>query len=179
MSIDLNTVKNSLYAWAVSVSPVGTPIIYWQPNAPRPTIPYLTLFLQSVVSIGQDWASGAADVAGVINQKGDRQFTLSIQAYGGDPLTLLENIRTSLQKQSVLDTLRAGGIAFYTATTINDITDLVDSKWERRASLDVLFGIGQVYTDAPGFFDEAEITAVILNDFGNVAYTSTFTVPES
>lgn len=179
MTINFATVKNTLYTWAVSVAPVGYPVIYWQLNAPRPTVPYITLFLQSVVSVGQDWASGAADINGAINQKGDRQFTLSIQAYGADPLTVLENIRTSLQKQSVLDTLRAGGIAFYTAMTINDITDLVDSKWERRATFDVLFGIGQVYTDAPGFFDEVQIQQVIFNSIGAIVYDETYTVTES
>lgn len=177
MPINFTTVKTSLYTWAVSVAP-GRPVIFWQPNSPRPAVPYITLFLQSIVSVGQDWSAGVTDISGAINQKGDRQFTLSIQAYGGDPLTTLENIRTSLQKQTVLDTLRANGIAFYTALTINDITDLVDSQWERRATLDVLFGIGQVYTDAPGFFDEVEITENYFDQVEDLIYTDTFIIPE-
>lgn len=179
MAINFASVKTSLYNWCVSVAPIGYPIFYWQPNGPRPAVPYITLFLQSIVSIGQDWASGSANISGEIAQKGDRQFTLSIQSYGSDPLTVLENIRTSLQKQSVLDTLRVNGIAFYSALTINDITDLVDSQFERRASLDVLFGIGQVYTDAPGFFDEIEIEQIILNEIGDIVYDELYTVPES
>jgi hypothetical protein len=152
------------------------PVIYWQPNAPRPTVPYITLFLASVVSVGQDWTAPDSDANGIVNMKGDRQFTLSIQAYGADPLTILENIRTSLQKATVLDTLRANGIAFYQALTINDITELVDSEWERRASLDVLFGIGQIYTDSPGFFDEVEVEETIYNEIGAVVYNETITI---
>lgn len=179
MAINFATVKNGLYVWCSTVVGPSIPVIFWQPNAPRPTIPYVTLFIQSVVSVGQDWASGEADNLGVVDQRGNRQFTLTIQAYGGDPLTLLENIRTSLQKQSVLDILRGNEIVFYTAQTINDITDLVDSKFERRASLDVLLGIGQVYTDAPGFFDEAEIQELVLDEIGNVVIDEKFIVPES
>lgn len=176
MPINFATVKDNLYTWAVSVAPVGMPVIYWQPNAPRPEVPYITLFLSSVVSVGQDWSAPDADINGVIDMKGDRQFTLSIQAYGNDPLTVLENIRTSLQKQTVLDTLRANGIAFYQALTINDITELVDSQFERRAQLDVLFGIGQIYSDNPGYFDEIEVQETIYNEIAVVVYDETITI---
>lgn len=176
MPINFATVKDNLYAWAITVVPSGMPVIYWQPNAPRPDVPYITLFLGSVVSVGQDWSAPDADINGVIDMKGDRQFTLSIQAYGNDPLTVLENIRTSLQKQTVLDTLRANGIAFYQALTINDITELVDSQFERRAQLDVLFGIGQIYSDNPGYFDEIEVQETIYNEIAVVVYDETITI---
>ncbi len=109
--------------------------------------------------------------------KGDRQFTLELQAYGSDPLTLMENIRTSLQKQSVLDTLRLNGIAFYSSLTINDITELVDSQFERRSQLDVLFGIGQVYTDTVGYFDHIQLQEIVLDPAETVVYNQTFLIP--
>lgn len=161
-----------------SVSPMGMPIIYWQPNSPRPNVPYITLFLQSVTAVNQDWTSPSSDGSGVVNMKGDRQFTFEIQAYGSDPLTLMENIRTSLQKQTVLDGLRANGIAFYASLVINDITELVDSQFERRAQLDILFGIGQVYTDNPGFFDQIELQEVISDQTPTVIYDETILIPD-
>lgn len=182
MALNFATVKIALYNWAVSQVPSGMPVIWWQPNAPRPVVsgvnvPYVTLFLSSVTAVNQDWSSSEADISGIINMKGDRQFTVSVEAYGADPLTLLENIRTSLQKQTVLDMLRVGGIAFYASLTINDLTDLVDSQFERRAQLDILFGIAQIYTDNPGYFDEIEVDAVVENELGTIVYDETITIP--
>ena len=176
MAINFALVKNSLYTWAVSVVPSGMPVIFYEPNAPRPTVPYVTLYLNSVVSVGQDWTEAEADSTGTVDMKGDRQFTLQVQGYGNDPLTVLENIRTSLQKQTVLDTLRANGIAFYQSLNIGDITELVDSQFERRAQLDILFGIAQIYTDTPGYFDEIEVQEIIENQIGDVVYDETITI---
>lgn len=176
MALNFATVKLNLYQWAITVVPMGMPIIWYEPNAPRPTVPYVTLYLNSIVSINQDWTADDADAAGVVDMKGDRQFTLQVQAYGGDPLTVLENIRTSLQKQTVLDTLRANGIAFYQSLTIADITELVDSQFERRGQLDILFGIAQIYTDNPGYFDEIEVEEIIENQVGVVVYQETITI---
>lgn len=178
MPISYATVKTNLYTWAVSVLPVGMPVIYWEPNAPRPEIPYVSLFLNSIVAPNQDWTSAQADANGVTLMQGDRQFTLSMQAYGGtDPLTVLENVRSSLQKQTVLDTLRANGIVFYSSLNIEDITDLIDSQWERRASMDILFGIGQSYSDAPGYFDKTVIQEIINDIDGSVVVNRLFNVP--
>lgn len=179
MAIDFAVVKTSLYNWVVAQIPMGMPVIYWQPNSPRPTIPYITLYLSQVTAVNQDWADSEATGIGVINMKGDRNFTLEVQAYGSDPLTLMENIRTSLQKQSVLDTLRTNGIVFYSSLTINDITELVDSQFERRAHLDILFGIGQVYTDTPGYFDHIELQEIVSDQTPAVIYNQTITIPNT
>lgn len=176
MAINFTTVKLNLYQWAVAQVPVGMPVIFYEPNAPRPEVPYVTLYLNSVVAVNQDWSAPDADVNGVIDMKGDRQFTLEVQAYGGEPLNVMENLRTSLQKASVLDGLRTNGIAFYQSLLISDITGLVDSKFERRAQLDILFGIGQVYLDDPGYFDEVIIDGEIENQIGDVVYDGTLTI---
>lgn len=176
--INFWTVKLALYNWVVSVTGGSMPVIYWQPNSPRPNVPYITLFISQVTAVNQDWTDSGTDINGSTNMKGDRQFTLEIQAYGGDPLTLMENIRTSLQKQSILDTLRTNGIAFYSSLTINDITELVDSQYERRAHLDVLFGIGQVYADSPGFFDHIELTEEFIDQVATIIYDRTFLIPD-
>ena len=176
MALNFATVKLNLVQWCTTVVPMGMPVILYEPNALCPTVPYVTLYLNSVTAVNQDWTAPDSDANGIVDMKGDRNFTLQVQAYGGDPLTVVENIRTSLQKQTVLDTLRANGIAFYQSLTIADITELVDSQFERRAQLDILFGIAQIYTDAPGFFDEIEVQEIIENQIGEVVYDETITI---
>jgi hypothetical protein len=177
MALNFNTVRQNLYIWARAVIPSGVPIIFYEPNAPRPTTAYVSLYLNSINAVNQDYSDPEATGIGVTAMRGDRQFTLQVQAYGSDPLTLLEDLRTSLQKQSVLDTLRANGIAFYQSLTINDITELVDSRYERRAQLDILFGIGQIYEDAPGYFSTIEVEEEYINAVDAVVYDETITIP--
>jgi len=176
MPINYAIVKNNLYNWAVSVVPVGMPVIFWEQNSPRPKIAYITLWLSSIIAINQDYSSPQANLNGDINMKGDRQFTLQINAYGNNTLTVLENIRSSLQKQTVLDTLRAGGIVFYQSLTINEISELVDSQFEERSQLDVLMAIGQTYTDNPGYFNEIEVQEVYENAIETVVYDDTIII---
>ena len=176
MPINYTIVKSNLYDWAVGAVPVGMPVIYYNPNAPRPTVPYVTLYLNSITAVNQDYSYPNADSMGVINMKGDRNFTLQVQAYGGEPLNVLENMRSSLQKVTILDALRTAGIAFYQSLTITDITELVDSKFERRAQMDILFGIGQTYTDNPGYFNTVVVDETILNVDETIVYEDTITI---
>lgn len=179
MPINYATLKTNLYNWAVLVLPANTPIIFLEQNSPRPNVFYVTLFLNPIVAVHQDWTQSSTNNAGIVEMKGDRQFTLQIQAYGGsDPLTVLENVRSSLQKQSVLDTLRVNGIAFYSSSDIIDITDLIDSRYEKRASMDILFSVGQTYTDNTGYFDHTLIEQTIENVDGSIIINAIFPVPE-
>lgn len=179
MSINYETVKKALYDWMISVIPLNMPVIYWQNNSPRPEIPYVTLFLNNIVMRNQDWTQPRVNTLADANMKGDRQFTLSIQVFGtNDPLTILENVRSSLQKQSVLDTLRTNGIVFFQSLNIADITEILETQFEKRASLDVLFGIGQTYIDNLGFFDHAQIEQTIKDINGDVIINRIIEVPE-
>src|SRR5271169_5709871 len=100
MALIFSQLKTYLYNWAVANVPSGTPVIYYFPNAPRPTVDYVSLLISSVIQVGWDYTPPPSDNAGSVEGVGDRDFTLQVQAYGGDPLTILENQRTSLQKQT-------------------------------------------------------------------------------
>jgi hypothetical protein len=177
MSIDFSIVRTNLYNWAIANIPSAMPVIYLYPNSPRPTIDYVSLYISTVTQIGWDYVQGPLDNTGISQQVGDREFTLQIQAYGGDPLTVLQNLRTSLQKQSVLDSLRANGIVFADWFQINDITELVDSRYEQRGSLDILFRIADVYTDNLGVIDTVVLEEIYKNPSGTIVYDETFTIP--
>lgn len=178
MAIDFEIVKTALFNWVSAQVPIGMPVIFYEPNAPRPNRSYITLYLNTIDQISWDWYSHKANAAGEIDMHGDRRFTLQIQAYGSDPLTVLENLRSSLQKQTVLDTLRANGLAFYNFLSINDITDLIDSRYERRAQMDLRFGIGQSYIDSPGYFDHTQINEKVFNAAEILVYDEVIQIPE-
>ena len=177
MTINFNGVRSSLYDWAVANIPISMPVIYLFSNAPRPTVDYVSLYISTVTQIGWDWTQDPLDEFGISKQVGDREFTVQVQAYGGDPLTVLQNLRTSLQKQNVLDSLRAVGIVFVNWFPINDVTDLIDSRYEQRASMDILFRIADIYTDDLGVIDNIVLQEIFNDQTGTIIYNETFTIP--
>lgn len=183
MPLDFNAIKTNLYNWASANVPVGMPVIFLYPNAPRPQTPqggmldYVTLLISSTSQIGWDYVPRPVDNSGTVNQTGDREFTLSVNAYGGNVLTVLENLRTSLQKQTVLDSLTANGLVFCNWFDINDITDLVDSRFEQRATMDIRFRIAQTYTDTLGTIATTVLREIIKNVDGTTVYDETVTIP--
>ena len=177
MTINFATVRNSLYTWATANVPSTMPVIYLYNNSPRPTVDYVTLYIASVVQIGRDWIQGPLDNTGSSIDVGDREFTLNLQAYGGDPLTVLENLRSSLQNPSVLDSLKTNGIAYVNWFPITDTTTLIDSRFEQRASLDLLFRIAQNQTINVGNINTVNVEETILNPTGTTNYHETYTIP--
>lgn len=177
MTIDFNSLRTFLYQWAVANVPTDMPVIFYYPNAPRPTVDYVTLLIQSFNQIGWDFEPEPTDTPGTVEGVGDREFTLQIQSYGGNPMQVLENLRTSLQKTTVLDTLRANGIVFVNWFPINDITDLVDSRYEQRASMDVLFRIAQTYSETLGTIAQVEAEEILLNVDGSTVLDQTVLIP--
>lgn len=175
MSLDFETIKTNLYSWALANCP-GCSVIFLNENAPRPAQPYVTLFLSSLNQIGEDYTP-ESDISGMVDMVGDREFTLQIQTYGGDCITRLENLRSSLQKQTILDTLRANGIVFVNHFGINDLTELLDSRFEKRGAMDVLFRIGQNYTDNLGLVETIEVEEIYQDAGGTVVYDHTITIP--
>lgn len=174
--INYQTIKNDLFTTFTALVPTGMPVIFYQPNSPRPIVAYISIFLNFSNMIGYDYTAPNAETNGNVYMKGDRQMTVQLQAYGNDPITVLENIRTGLQKQTILDILGAGGISFLTSFGINDITDLVDSQFEKRAQLDISLAIAQEYFDNPGFFDTIELTENIYSPDQTLIYNEMYTI---
>lgn len=179
MPIVFNDLRTVLYNWAFANTPSGMPVIWYFPNSPRPTVDYVTLNISAVQQIGWDYEPRPTLASGAVTQVGDREFTLTAQAYGGDVMTVLNNLRTSLQKQTVLDTLRSSGVVFVDWFPINNITELVDSRFEQRATMDILFRIADTYGDTLGTIAQAEITEELFIADGTQVLDQTVLIPET
>lgn len=177
MSVNWETVKTNIYNWVIANIPAGMPATMYYENSPRPSAPYVTINLASIVQVGWDYHPAPSDNAGDVTLVGNREFTVQLQAYGGDPFTVMENLRTSLQLQSVLDSLRANGIVFANWFPLNDITLLVDTTFEKRTSMDVLFRIAQTTNDTVGTIGTVELQEVLENASGSTIYDQTFLIP--
>ena len=114
------------------------------------------------VAIGHDY-HGGNDEAGVETITGNREFVLAVQVHGkpankdqGEVISMMERIRSSLEKTSIQDTLSAAGIAFRSVEGSGDLSGLGGTQWEARAFKDFRFGITHVDTDDVGQISTVE-----------------------
>lgn len=177
MAITFSTLKTALYAWASSNTPALTPVIYYNQDGVRPAKPYITLFLRDFVQIGWDYVP-KPDALGDADIIGNREFTLQIESYGANAMQVLENLRSSLQNPNVLDTLRANNIVFVNQFPINDTTVLLDTQYEERATMDILFRIAQTIEPNLGVIEIVEIEETLSNG-EEIVYDETLIVDAS
>jgi len=151
--IEYDTIKKGFYDWAVAVT--GKAVIWENQNAPKPDLPYITLFMTSIQRVGDDYQATSANGSGVIEITGNRDFTLQVQALGEGAIVALESLSSSLQMPTVLETLRNSCIVFVqNITPIQDISGLWDSQFIPRGMIDFQFRTASETTDTPGYFDQ-------------------------
>jgi len=174
MAIVFSNLRKSLYDWAILVAPTGFDVIWYRPNSPRPSLSYVTLSMINFSQVGWDYIP-RPDTNGDAAISGDREFTLRIECYGDGCFEALETIRSSLQKPTILDTLREDGIVFVTQNDITNVAALLDTEWEPRTSMDIFFRLAQTNPEVLGKIETVEIQE-ILSDGESDIYDETITI---
>lgn len=181
--IDWNAVQLALWTWVDGVDS-GT-VIWAEQNAPIPDGAFATLRLASLVQVGQDFTAPPVETGPGTDVfesdiTGNREFTLEVQTFGADAFGRAEAIRSSLQRVSVLDALRAAGIVFVDRLGITNVTALDGNRQEERAAVDILFRAAQVQTEELPVIETVEVeSAKYLSPDGSTAYEDSFTIPET
>ncbi len=141
--ITITTLKSKLYTSFDAIT--SFEIIWANQNSPRPSTNYITLLIGPFIRIGWDEIGEPDDVetpgeiGGATIIKGNREFTLSIQAFGEGSLQELINIQSKLEMPSIrTDFAEGNGIAIIRSDTVNDLTGLIEADFEERANLDVM-----------------------------------------
>lgn len=175
--IDIALLKDNLFDWVDSVTSYGDSKIIWlDQNVPRPEKPYIGMRITPFVQVGQDYV-GHPDNAGDANINGNREFTLMIQHYGVGSVQVLENLRSSLQKPTIQESLREDGIVFVDRLDISDISELFDNEYEERATMDLLFRIAQSITDNVGVIESTNIEGTYYAPDLSTITINSFSVP--
>jgi len=129
-------------------------------NRPRPPFPYATWDTSSLTQIGSDSVLEPDD-QGESEIVGDREFVVPIDFFGLKAMENLEHFLSVMRLQSVITALDAVGIVFVQLVgSIQDTTQLVDSKYEYRATMDMLFRTCSSIVDTEvGLIEGVEIDA--------------------
>lgn len=158
MSIqDLNAIQDALYDWATSVVPTFS-FVWADQNIPfantssgdpvSPVEPSFTLRIGTITKIHEDSLNLPTDASTLVDIEGTRDFILGLQGFGPGSIQQLENLRSSLSRPSIKDSLFISDIIVRdTSVPIINISGLDDSEMEERGSVDIGMRTDSVITN--------------------------------
>lgn len=175
MALVFSTFQKALQDAIVTASGLADGKVVWsRQDGVRPAAPYFTLNLTPFATLGIDGTRHTYDEDAdpgteiTLSHGGPREFGLTVVAFG-DPLgassavALLEALKSNLNKITVREALEAANTSFFDFGRILDLTQVVDTAFEGRASMDIRGYTTQEVTEVLGYIGSVETTAVIAN----------------
>ena len=161
MTVDIVSARNAFYDWAAQ----HFVTVWAMQSAPRPLLPYITLDLNMVGS-GEGLPNKRYISGSSWSYSKDRQFTLTVILFSDESdfssQADIIDLRNSLETDTVLGEFRAVGLALESIGPLNDLTTVIDSKYERRYQFDVTFHGAMVVIDNPDYIDKVEINDQVI-----------------
>lgn len=155
-TVDYKILRQAFIEWIDKVFYLSE--VYWRyNNAPRSSDPYFTLFLQSFASIHRDYIE---ESIGLPTVWGDRELTLEVSIFKTlDGLSYLEHLNTSLKYADIRYHFANYGLVYVETQGMQDVTTLLDTRFESRAILDIRFRYSNQGTE-PDVFETGLIEEV-------------------
>jgi len=161
--------SQAVATFTVIQDPVAVSVIYADQSSPRPNYPYAVLRLESIVKVGWDELRSLDD-QNIATYGGQRRGSVSIDYFGNNPVQEMTKAANSLEKQSILDLFSSGGIAIQEKNEVLNLTRILETDFEPRASFDFFIGFADNYEDDLGIIESVEIAGEM--DEGNFTVTT-------
>jgi len=160
MTLLLQTVDDALRQSILSAGS-NTNVIFYYPNAPRPEFPYTSIQSLSDGLEIEDWTD--FDNNDDLNKTyGYRNLIYTLNFYGDNARQEASVVQGNIRKQSIRQQLRADANSSIRTTTVPlDLTQLVDSDFEKRFTLDITLNVpveNGTSVDDTGYYDKADVT---------------------
>jgi hypothetical protein len=151
--------KAAVYAWVYGAT--STTVIFAEQDSPRPDPPYLTVKVGTVASVGQEetreMVDPGAPALATQHYFGDREVTVSVQAFGDGAMDLARKAARALATETTMAQLAAANLCHRgTIPAVNELTELLDTGFEERAQFDAALAFGEDYTDIVGLIEVVE-----------------------
>jgi hypothetical protein len=148
------TIEAAVVTWLSDAT--SKTVILANQGTPRPARPYLTVLISSVRTVGGEDAR-AISAVGVQTIYGDREVSVSVQAFGAGALDLARAAALALNKETVRQKLATSGLCPSGITPIvAELTELLETDFEERAQFDAVLALGETYTDTVGLIEHVE-----------------------
>jgi hypothetical protein len=161
----LENFQNAIQNWArdqVNLIVGGMPVIWENPNAPRPSFPYIGLLIVSFEKVGLDDVS-RPDENGIAKLIANYLINLTVNCYyegnsqAIDGLKILDFLRLSLGKQEVMEHFYINKIGIIKEmTSILNTTTVFATGYEQRISMDLQFGATTYLESEEGLIEKVE-----------------------
>lgn len=153
----MDSLKSDLYTLVAALA--GETVIWADQNSPRPALPYWTMRINTIPTMGS-----AAYSQGVTPQ-GDQtiwrvnQATVALQRYGDDSEIKCHALKSNLDKMTVRESWSQKQLACYDTGPVNNISTKLDNATiEPRAAVDLFVRFGSRVVDRVGIIDTVEIS---------------------
>lgn len=164
-------VENALHAWVVAATGLPADRVIWaQQAAPRPATPYVTLRVDNIRRIGQDWLrsyNNPTPTAGneiILASQGQREAVVTLQCFGGtatqstSPLALLHAAVAGANLQSRRDAFNTAGIGMAGFGPVQSIDGVLGSSvFEPRATVEARFFLAEEIQETTTFIEFVEL----------------------
>lgn len=144
----------------VTQTPVSVPVIYADQNAPRPAEPYSVLRLDSFIKLHQDEIRYVNPNSNLAQIGGLRRATVGVHYFGPNPLQEITKAYNSLSKVTIKDFLYSGGIAIIERNAVQNLTAMLETRFEQHTFFDMLICYAENFEDDLGRIQSAEFTGV-------------------
>lgn len=138
-------------------------------DGPRPPKPYLTLKIISgprKLTLDDNVCfNGKSEGSRNFNLVGIRGYTLSIKSFGIDYIDALEDVSTCLDDPDLNTFLKQeADIAITNKGDVIDVSALLETGYERRGSLDIIFNSSKNKETSIGLIENVEVSGSISSN---------------
>lgn len=170
--MNVATLKTRL--WGL-IDPFFTePVIWADQTSPRPPLPYVTLRLGVIMSVGEPHYTDP-DNGGIQTVLSVRESVLNINRFGNDSVASLESFAGKLSLNTVSDSFSVQQIAAFDVSDVTDVAQLLNGiAIEPRASVDVSIRWTSTQTDNVGIIQTVTSNGTI--SAANTALNETYPI---
>ena len=143
-----------------------TNVIWYYPNAPRPAKPYATLQCFAEMGEAQEDILKTT-TTGVYKFVVPVSATLRVQLYGNqgdDVCEQLNVLARKMETDTFADKCFANNVAFFDATSVQDLTEVLEQTAEARASVDFYVRTNSEILDDLSVIEQVEVDESIEID---------------
>jgi hypothetical protein len=159
-------IKTIIQKWIDDVTTSDVKAVFANQNAPRPAYPYITIH-KTVSTETEHSTVEPPDENGISDIVDDQTISISLQSFGNGASDIMSGLRDELKKVTTLQYFRDKKMPFIRILSgVNDLTDVVASRQEERAGMDLEFRAANVVKDNVGLIEsvtgtgEFEITSI-------------------
>lgn len=179
--MNFSTLQDGLYDWISTETSLE--VVWEYANAPRPTLPYISLLIPTITPVGQV-SSSQVDDAGLMTILSQNIMTISISYHGAEEASsmsgqqLMAQILLSVRKQSVNKIFYDNNIGYLTRLAQNTIQNQLGTSFQEKVVMDLLFLLVTDVIDDVGLIETVEIAGQFLYESGDERYSNNIIIED-